>query len=182
MTAVILCPGKSLNAYTPDGADITIGVNRACAFVPCDWAAILDREVIERYADSFKGNPKWMTNQSSFDELARKDHPWSWKEHVIVDQLRREFWHTDQPDGVTVPWTLYSFTSALVTAAWLGATWVEIYGADWSGTHDYDGKQHDYPDKRNDERWDGERKLYGKVTNWMQSEKGITVTRHVGIG
>jgi hypothetical protein len=175
LNAAILCPGPSLQSCGAISADVTIGINRAASFVPCDWVAAVDYPVVTQWGDSF-GGAKWLTNQNSITHLEREKHPWAWREHVTTDFLRRNFHDTRD-----FPWTIFSFTSALVFAAYLGATTVEIYGADWAGVADWDGVESAEPGKRDEQRWDGERKLFHKVESWMQS-KGITVTRHVRIG
>lgn len=170
MTVAILCPGPSLEKCGALSADVTIGVNRAASFVRCDYVAAVDYPVIEKWGDGF-GDAKWLTNQSSFDHLARQDHPFARRETVTTDWLRRNYYDTRD-----FPWTIFSFTSALVFAAYLGATEVDIYGADWAGESDWDGVAGAEPGKRNDDRWRGERALFEKVKAWMEVQ-GVHVSR-----
>src|SRR5688572_402783 len=173
MQIAILSPGPSLPQFSGAPDATTIGVNRAATLFACDWLAAIDYTLIEKYSSSFLGSPKWLTNQNSFEHFARQDHPWGRREHVTTDWLRRNYLDTRQ-----FSWTLYSFTSALVFAAYLGATRVDIYGADFAGVADWDGEQPvDHPDMRNQQRWDGERKLYERIKGWME-QRGIEVVRH----
>src|SRR6185312_11619556 len=65
MTARLLCPGPSLASYTWGDfppADLTVGVNRAATFFPCDVWACGDPPLIQQQQEHVIGTPDLLTS------------------------------------------------------------------------------------------------------------------------
>lgn len=185
MKAIVLCPGPSLSQYTPQPAAVTIGVNRAVLFQKCDWLASSDYPFLRDY--EFGYPVKLFTNQDTKLHRAQTR---------FTEVLHKEALFHKYPPAET-SWTLLTATSALILAAHLGATQIDVYGADWKGTQDWDGheygaNQKDYKDFIGNpavwvgnEAWRtrGEKRWSDEAINWhracaMLTGKGIEVTRH----
>ena len=65
-------------------------------------------------------------------------------------------------------------TAAIVYAAFKGATEIDVYGADWEGTADFDGVQGGK--NRSEDRWREERGIFGALQVVLK-QRGCEVTR-----
>ena len=164
MNATLLCPGPSLAKYSPDKrSGWVVGVNRAAILHECDVWAATDLPLIKHTMPL--GTPTLLTIDATRDSLHRRGKPWPW---LVIT-------HTGIA-GETVtnkqhPWTRYTATAALQYLKWIGATRVDVYGADWSGTLDWDGAS--AGERRTDERWAEERAIWDSVAVDMD------VVRHI---
>lgn len=172
MRVVILCPGPSLQFWSADSSDrpdVLIGVNRAAAFAPCDVFAALDYPMIRDNGVKVLGAPNLLSRQQTITDL--KPYRLERFPNVIAVESLFEFC----PPNL-MPWTLFTMTSAMIYAAYLGTNAIDIYGADFKGTQDFDGVE--AGERRTEERWERDEKpLFARVKGWIES-KGITVTRH----
>lgn len=154
MNTVLLCPGPSLARYQPIGTPVvTVGVNRAATLHRCDVWAATDWPLIVRTRPL--GQPILFTITATRDALARKQQTWPW---LVVTH--------DGIAGRTVcnrlhPWTRFTATAALAYLAWLGATRIDVYGADMHGTQDWDGEH--AGEYRTDTRWAEERAIWDRT-------------------
>lgn len=164
MNATLLCPGPSLVNYKPvESAGIVIGVNRAATLHACDVWAATDRPLI----DSVKplGTPTLLTIEATRASFERRGTPWP---YLVVTHCGMV---GGKVDNGRHPWTRYTATAALYFAAWSGATRVDVWGCDWSGTKDWDGGT---AERRTDERWADEQAIWQGVID----DTGIKVVRH----
>lgn len=154
MIAAILCPGPSLTRYDGSG-DIRIGVNRAAIAYQCDHWCAIDYHMVKDKWPQVKGKPQL------------------WTDRQQVQKFGGNYFRTIDTD-CPANWGTFSMTVAIVLAAHLGATQIDVWGCDWAGTLDYDGAPEG--SMRTDDRWARERKLYAEIETWLTG-KGITITR-----
>lgn len=154
MIASILCPGPSLAKLTQAQIDATtvIAVNRAAHRVRCDWWVFLDDRIWKTYPLDYR--PKICATR----EVERRIDE---KFELTTDELRDQF-------SPAAGWTIYSFTSAIVLAAHLGAARAVIYGCDWAGHADFDGHLYRFSNEhaeqtRSDDRWKREREIFERT-------------------
>ena len=164
MNATLLCPGPSLANYAGEGRGIVVGVNRAVTLHQCDMWAATDHPLIRSVTPL--GDPALFTITASRDSLERRGIPWP---RLVVTH--------DDIAGQTVtngrhPWTRYTATAALQYLIWSGATHIDVWGADWSGTQDWDGT--DAGQVRTADRWAAEREIWQGVIDRNDTE----VVRH----
>src|SRR4051812_33763909 len=127
MHAIVLSPGPSLAKYEPKPADLTLGVNRAATAFVCDVWVCGDTPLVMQVASQVQGSPLLVSYGVSLDTL--RDHKFVWRgETFSWSQLAESYIHTS-----VVNWPWCSFTSAIVYAAYRGATTIDIYGCDWEG-------------------------------------------------
>lgn len=162
MNISILCPGPSLRLYRPGCEGVVIGVNRAATIHACDVWAATDRPLIDRTQPI--GTPTLLTIAATRDSLSCRGRPWP---YLVVTHCG-----IGMKDNARTPWTRYTATAALHYAGWLGATHVDVYGCDWSGTKDWDGEEAGC--NRTDDRWAEEREIWNKTAAMMPCE----VIRH----
>lgn len=161
MNVSILCPGPSL-CQENNFDDVIIGINRAAImravdyWVALDWVNGIGDGGIINWHKRVLGFPDIVTSIDSRDSLKRRGFSWpasilsieeSWK---ILDPTKYRF-------------SLYSATSAIVYAVYLGATKINIYGMDMQGTKDADGIE--AGSNRSDERWKMESEILHNVIN-----------------
>jgi hypothetical protein len=73
-------------------------------------------------------------------------------------------------------WATYSATAGLILCAWLGATEIRVYGADWADdAPDWDGHQ-DPENRRKATRWSEESEYWNKAVRFLAGN-GVTVER-----
>jgi hypothetical protein len=164
--AVILCPGPSLADVPQDlTADIVIGVNRACEFRECTWRVALDPN---RFNDLPLGNPRLFTLATTVLWLKAEGKP------IPADVLTIDDIWRDYPQ---CGWNIYSATSALILAAHVGATSIDVYGADWKpDAPDFDNVQ--TSTNRTVARFESERQIWEATVEYLAS-RGVTVRRIV---
>ena len=167
MNATLLCPGPSLSGYGGQGAGMVVGVNRAATAYPCDVWAATDRPLIMSTASQVIGDPVLYTIEATLESLRRRGRDWP---HSVVT-------HTEVTGGTVTnhhqPWTRYTTTAALRYLAWMGATHIDVWGCDWAGDEDWDGKRL-ASNSRTAERWREEQEIWSRVVK----ETGILVERH----
>lgn len=157
MNAVLLCPGPSLaNLYSVPKCDLSIAVNRACLRFDADWGAILDCTLLKEIAIR---PPKLLT---------RREH---WPRYTQSPGLAVE--DTGCP---IARYDLFTAPAALALAGYLGATTIDVYGADWTDEADFDGVRASET-RRDAERWAMEIPIWNRVADWLRG-KGCEVTRH----
>lgn len=155
---------------------LRIAVNRAIyphlSGCYAEWWSVHDALSFAVYDPGFY--PRVFTTQSMVD------HPHLRKGVGGVERFANSetFWVEDEsikPDRKEYSWSMYSATSAIALAGHLGAKRIDVYGADMSGTQDADG----HTDKRfcrTDVRWQNEREVLDKLTQWL-GVNGVTVRR-----
>jgi len=155
-TCAILCPGPSLPRFwlrpvrLPAEYDMTIAVNRAAEAWPCDFWAYQD-EVAAQIFEPL-GLPK------HFD--------------AIQTMAAQTIWNISLPDV-----HLSSIAGALFLAEIKGARIIDVFGADFRGTADWDGPPK-YKPNRNAERWARTRKSFNSACERMRA-RGVTITRRL---
>lgn len=139
----------------PD-CDLSIGVNRAAMAFAVDWFAASDYPMVRNHLDVLAGNPSLLTlRQTAFDLRNRLSR---FPKVRIAEDLT-------MPSGLKYPKTM--MLAALLAVA-LGATAIDVYGADWAGTRDYDGAE--AGENRSDQRWAAERMAWQAVmVPWFKS-------------
>ena len=171
MRAALLCPGPSLERYAGrDGYDLVIAVNRAATRYECDYWIAQDHSAYghSHRADLPKliGKPTWITNPSTH-KATLGSHPESKRLAYIARNS------IDFPSPPT--WRTWSATIGLALAAWRGATHIDCYGVDWTGTKDFDGVM--LPEQiRDRRRWQREINVWRGMYRRL-SARGITFTR-----
>lgn len=185
-TAAILCPGPSLARVAPETVaayDARIGVNRAVLHVACEWWATLDGNLFSAAAGFTPpvNQPCLVCSRGTYCSLRRVHtelQDWPWLDTRQIDcpgdplhQLR---------------WRKFSFTTAIVLAAKLGARKIDCFGADMLGEADWDG--HTDPRNKRDEtrtdaagkvlqgRWPMERKIFAELAAVLAGQ-GVEVSR-----
>ncbi len=168
MKAAICCPGPSLNLLdAPPAADILIGVNRAVLRFACHWLAAKDYTTLKQiYREGGpRGTPSLFTIPQTWKDSRDKFGPFP------------QFITTDQIAPPIPNWSVKTAPAALVLAAHLGATSIDVYGADWTNEPDFDGVLIDGT-QRDEARWNDEAIYWAAVTAYLK-DKGVTVWRHI---
>jgi hypothetical protein len=186
MRAIILAPGPSLSLYEGQTADLVIAVNRAALFWPCDCWAAWDQEMIATRSNypepaenaelrqaigaDVKCRGILLTSQKTLSaiQIRRITKPHWCKEVVTTDKMYG--FCRVSPE---CKWDKKSALIALVYAAWKGATEIDTWGVDWSGTADADGVE--AGQNRTTERWNHESAVWQALAAWM---KPRMITRH----
>jgi hypothetical protein len=166
MTAALLCPGPSLVKVRVDDLahyQIKIGVNRSVSEFECDWWAFKDYTVFP--AVHPLGKPKIFTTVVCAETSALHGKPFY--VNLTLDSIQDEF----PPGG----WPIYTSLCALTLAAHLGATQIDVYGADWTDAPDWDGVSL-RSNERHADRWAQERMLWDQLCGQL-NERGINVER-----
>lgn len=156
MLAAILNPGPSLaNLATAPSADLLICVNRAACRFPTAWWVAMDFQLFTAHQPI--GDPQLVTRAAYRPKYTTRPG-------IDAEAL-------SGPKSFDV----FSSTTALVLAAHLGATKVNVYGYDATNAPDFDGVT-PCESKRTDERWEHEARIWNDVRDWMVS-RGIEVNR-----
>lgn len=113
MRVALLSCGESLRCFPGvSGAyDLTIGVNDAATFSPCDYLSIGDHQTYQRIGDAVLGMPTIWTHEEAARRIGTV--PMAVKTYVRVERQR---------------WTIFSVTAGLWLAGLLGARSVECFG------------------------------------------------------
>jgi hypothetical protein len=166
----ILCPGPSLAGFlaAPVQHQLYIGVNRAVIAYPCDYWAFNDAEPFSWFEP--QGRPVCFTSEAAFARIP------------VSPRLAEFEWLYYRDINTTCPsdpgWVNFTMTTALVLAEHLGAARVMMYGADQTGTDDWDGPPQRGRDARHEYRWQNERHKTGHVLEWM-ARRGVRVSRRL---
>lgn len=167
----LLCPGPSLASYVPQPCDLTIGVNRAACAVMCNVWVACDTPLIVRENAKVLGLPLLVSTDTTLETIP--DHgvaPWAGGT-FDSKQMLEYCPHAYQ-------WVTFSATTALIFAAFRGARVIEVFGADWSGTQDYDGVE--AGQNRQPDRWQLEREIWNNLVAWLaEPARGVIVRRHL---
>jgi hypothetical protein len=160
----ILNPGPSLATYSPAGfGGVTIAVNRAAVAFHSDAWAACDYPMIRDYQHRVLGAPMLLTKRQTWADIGPRCRL---ALAAIVEDL---------PMDGAPPWQLKTMTCAMAFAVANGATRIELYGCDWSGTADYDGAE--AGEDRTDARWAKERADVAALTEWLAG-RGVEVVRN----
>lgn len=167
MHVTVLCPGPSLVRSFTGFDGLTIGVNRAAIAYGCDWWAALDSPLILDPACTPAGSPSLFTSRETAARLARNLRHWAYGATVAEDVF----------PGESLPgnWTLFTAPAALILAAHLGATRIDVYGADWTDAADFDGVRP--TSDRSPVRWAREIPIWAAVVEWL-GVRGTRVETH----
>lgn len=161
MHAVVLCPGESLRLMDRlPQCDMSIGVNRAALAFRVDWFAASDYPMIRNHIESLPGTPSLLTLRQT--EIDLRNRLSRFPRVCIAESL---------PCPLKHPKTMML---AVLLAFSLGATTIDVYGADWTGTRDYDGVE--AGENRTPDRWDAERHDWDILTAWL-NERGVIARR-----
>jgi hypothetical protein len=161
MNVALLCPGPSLaNLTEAPKADVTIGVNRAACRFPCQWWAATDYPLIRDWQHAVLGDPRLLTKRQTWIDLR---HRLKFSDVLLLDSL----------ECLVKGWDVKTATASLVLAGTLGATRIDVYGADWTDAPDFDGTTVVGTD-RGAQRWDEERATWNAVIAHL----GIPVKRY----
>lgn len=154
-------------------SDLVVGVNRAAVFIPCHVWVAGDRPLIEREHQNVIGDPLLITGVDAHEKLTRLRDEGSpiWRGSWRCSTEMMGFCPYD------LQWVMFSSTIALVYCAFREATRIDVYGADWSGTADFDGTA--AGENRSESRWALEKQIWANLERWMR-QKGIEVVRHIG--
>ena len=168
MSAAVLCPGPSLTRRLPAPGefDVTIGVNRAVQFARCDYWAMLDGHTFG-IVTRILGSPKLICTHGTFARLAREKPAARALGYLDSGEI-------SVPDH-QAPWRKWTMTTAIAAAAHLGAKRIEVRGADWDGTTDWDG-YHDQHQSRTPERWAREAEDFAALRTLLAG-RGVRVER-----
>jgi hypothetical protein len=166
MLVHLLCPGPSLAAYAaPTPRPLTIAVNRAALRFQCDWWAACDYPMVRDNRRHVLGAPAVCTAKQQF---------WKFPELVGVC-IEDDLWPKWRMPGANPGgYSLYSFSAAMILALHVGATRLDVFGADWKGTADYDGAQ--AGENRSDDRWATEARFFAEMSTFLQAN-GCEVNR-----
>lgn len=177
LRVAVLCPGPSLAKLKPEAlapyAQI-IGVNAAVEGFRCDWWCFGDYSTFDKFAplpapySPANAAPCMFVGSNVGDNIDRQPYGPAFRQGVAME------WQRVHERPSSEQWATYSATAALVLASELGATHVDVYGADMRGIGDFQGRQCLL--NRNFARWELERKIFSDVTDWLKSG-GVTVRR-----
>ncbi len=166
MLAVICCPGPSLLTAGIPPADLVVGVNRAPlilwqrAIGVSAWV-VSDADRLYPHAPPYAVDV--CTSKGATIRMGRRPVKFGCpvKSLTLYEDMEPKFpraWR----------WTTYSFTAAIIYAAFKGATAIECYGCDMTNAPDADGVN--LPsNRRTDSRWAQERRIVTELK--MQLER-----------
>lgn len=166
MTAAILAPGPSLTQTYPGygGFDLVVGINGVPTSYRCDVWAACDYPMLRDNCGQVIGRPKVLSRQQTWDDLRGRT---GLALATTTDHLL-----TFAPPAIG--FSLYTAPSAIVFAAWAGATEINVYGADMKGEAGF--RDGDKGENRKEERWQSERVIFAKVVEWLAG-RGVEVRR-----
>ena len=177
MRALILSCGPSLNAFhgATAGYDVVIGVNDVVSRYPVDWWVFGDDETITRnHKTMVSPTPKLFSKRvpihEGFDARCGVEETVFFNNRYVKRWAEAEDW----------PSVLKQFSGpmALMLAADLGATEVDVWGVDMGGATDFrkDGEHNG----RDNDRWQRERPIWDYVVKACR-ERGIQVNWPEGV-
>jgi hypothetical protein len=168
MRVALVCPGPSSDRFATAALyELAICVNRAATRFRADVWAAGDTPMVEQYGQAVIGTPALLTSSVTASTLLNSGKSWP------GETIEHESLVSECP--LTLQWDLFSSTIALVYAAARGATRIECYGMDWTGTADFDGVQ--AGGNRTPERWELERAIVcNRLMPWL-AQRGIEFER-----
>lgn len=160
--AAVLCPGPSLESFPGrEGYDVLIGVNRAAGRFACDYWAMLD--AVPFYHTTPIGAPAALCQYPEWVKvlkyIADGGNPCP---HRHLDLKDVDAWLRPELHGVPARFK-YSMLAGITLAHAIGAVEVDVYGADWAGTQDFDGVEL-AKNCRDDRRWRLEKEGFHVLT------------------
>jgi hypothetical protein len=186
MNIAVLCPGRSVINFTPHWRDYQtrICVNRSVQAFACDWWCACDNRVVETFAPVPTSRPRLFTIHECHFRLGKHGYLHLYPDLLTVEELweqynfPRNIPYVVHDDGVVRdgPWMNKSTPSAIALAAHLGATRIDLWGADMDGCGDWDGFEYNFPNAESErachtrtrERWDAERRLLDGITEYLK--------------
>jgi hypothetical protein len=169
MNARVLCPGPSLACYAPeDFAGLLIGINRASIAHRTDVWACGDYPAVAEFGPAVLGSPLLLTAAST--DAATRCRGFTWPGQIFEFERLQSFIASSD----ALDWPFLTFSIAIVYAAFRGAKRIDVYGADWEGAEDFDGKLAGL--NRSPARWQAERGLFARLKIEMD-RRGITLER-----
>jgi hypothetical protein len=160
LKAIVLSPGPSLARYVPQPADLIVAVNRAGLVHHCDYWAALDYCMIRDFGPQVIGTPHLFTRQTTYIDTRGMTE--RFKEVRLLESCKLR-----SPKFRTMH-------AAISFAYDMGATEIRVFGADWSGTKDFDGSE--AGEDRTESRWADEQQVYCDLVNEL-AKRDVTVTR-----
>ena len=173
MRIALLCPGPSLARTFPacaGGYDLVLAVNHAVLIARADWWVFADWTLFTQCDPDYA--PRVFTTTSAVRGIERCSLETRFKRHC--EPLLFEDRWPEYPGELG--WTLWSACAGLVLGAHLGATYIDVYGADWTCEPDWDGTQL-VGNNRGDIRWRQERVCWARLQVWLAETKGVWVQR-----
>jgi len=181
MKVALLSAGPSLQAsYGPavHDHDLTIGVNTAVQFFPCDWWACADRH---RFVEIDKYGVKTIGKKKKLPKLFMIDaqlHDARCYEANQIDRYDVTGWNdVYEATGASKAWADRTATSALILAKHLGATELDVFGVDMDGHLDCTREITDSTKYREPTRWLLERQMWTLIRGWIEA-RGVKVSIH----
>lgn len=168
MKVALCCPGPSIQNFKDRGYQIKIAVNRAAEKVACNWWVFFD------YFPFFETAPIGTPAILTTEEVATLNIP----KHRGRERLQQHEVHlTTEIEHLKLKpnWFSFSATGALILAESLGATVIDVWGADWTDQPDWDGNQI-VTNNRKESRWVKERSIWFEIVAHLDG-KGIEVNR-----
>src|SRR5580700_2882050 len=156
MKAAILSPGPSLPKTWQGGADVVIAVNRAALAHKCDYWACGDLPALQENVPKLTAKPHLFTAEVSLNDFRGQGGVWNGPITTFEDLF--PYLH---PGDCGCCWTFLTALAAIVLAASIGASEIDCYGYDWTGTADYDGVEAGA--NRSDDRWRDECGRFGAL-------------------
>lgn len=162
MHAVVLLAGPSLGRLSEiPTCDVSISGKRAGLAFACTWSVIIDSPALVEFGNKLAGNPLLLSRREYWPKYT--DRP-----GLAVEELRLPTSH----------YQTYTSAAALALAGYLGASTVDVYGADFGDSDviaEFDGH---IPDEHNygENRWEREKDVWRRVVEWL-SGRGCTVHR-----
>jgi hypothetical protein len=155
-----------LRDHVHDASKFTICINRAAVLFPCDVLAALDFPLMKEIQPIIKGNPIWLTTQTTIRDWLDVGCA-MWRGPVMTtDAFRGMFKAIDV--------NFQSWVAAVAYAAFrCNASRIEVFGADWSGEIDAAGRA---GTSREPARWEQEARKFGEVAAEL-AEKQIELVR-----
>ena len=173
--AAVVCPGLTCSLFDEANYDLVVAVNRAAKRVPaCDLWVCLDAWTFSWVCghgwDSGRGTTLVCGDQT-FGIVRRKyPHLMEISEHFDhLDHRRPDVWRP------TANWQRFGVLVAIVEAIRAGASRVDLWGVDWTGSADWDGFEHK-KQHRYESRFAKERKIIGELSREV-GERGVVVRR-----
>jgi len=174
MNAILLCPGPSLAEYQPQTADLTVGVNRAACFSPCDVWVAGDPPLIQQQHEWVIGAPELITSTDGLHVYQTFPRDFG----VPLWRGACRCW-TEMLGYCphALDWVMFSATAALIYCGWRGARRIDVYGADWKPlAADFDGVQ--AGKNRSMDRFTLESNIWqNRLVPWLAT-RGVEVLRH----
>jgi len=157
----ILCPGPSITMYPQSDRskyDLRIGINRGIGAYHCHYWVFLDFRAFTQMHSILSYRPGILTTPNIAQKIRRIDGHELYQIKVMERATISD----------SIKWTRYSLIAAIVgSISTLGATSIDVFGADWNGDTDFDGE---YTNRfnRNPTRWQKESDMFDQIKDWAE--------------